>query len=310
MEKATQSEKKVIKINYRKLYRNEKKKRENIIKDMEEKNIEIEELNKIIEEKNKIIEEKNKEIALLKKPKGYQCSVSGNNYEKKIHGVVKNCNINGKPFNTQKEEELAGSSSKNDIDSNFIVEKDIGIEAKKSKTPDWMQCTIKYNNETKKWEGKKRCKIPIKCRDMFNKLINNIKLFDGDIPPFMNKRITNKEWLKIKSETNQWKDHYIDIPSDTIKKLYSQKGCQYIQISDFGLYHLGEDICGFDVPLFNVEQQLRIRIKSHSTRKDGTRSLSVTAACQPKNIKKLIHSKYSLDDKDKLPPNLVYNSIQ
>ena len=35
----------------------------------------------------------------LKKPKGSQCSVSGNNYEKQVHNVTKNCYINDKPFN-------------------------------------------------------------------------------------------------------------------------------------------------------------------------------------------------------------------
>jgi hypothetical protein len=34
--------------------------------------------------------------------------------------------------------------------------------------------------------------------------------------------------------------------------------------------------------------------------------LSVTIACQPKNIKELENSQYSLDNKIKLPTNLVY----
>jgi hypothetical protein len=81
-----------------------------------------------------------------------------------------------------------------------------------------------------------------------------------------------------------------------------------MQISDgFGLYHLGNDICGLDVPLFNIEQQLRIRTKIHTRKNNkGFCNLSVTVACQPKNIKELIPSKYSLDDKDKLPPNIIY----
>jgi hypothetical protein len=144
---------------------------------------------------------------------------------------------------------------------------------------------------------------------MFNNLINNINLYNGDVPPFIKKSITHEEWLKLKSETNQWKDHYIDIPSDTISRLYEAKGCKYIQISNnYGLYHLGQDICGFDVPLFNIEQRLRIRTKIH-TRKNtkGFCNLSVTIACQPKNIKTLVPSKYSLDNKDKLPPNLIFN---
>ena len=52
----------------------------------------------MIEQKNKIINEE-------KKSKGSLCSVSGNNYEKKIHNIIKNCYINNKLFNIQKEKE-------------------------------------------------------------------------------------------------------------------------------------------------------------------------------------------------------------
>lgn len=93
------------------------------------------------------------------KPKGSQCSVEGNNYEKKIHNVIKHCNINNKPFNTQKVDELAGSSCKCDIECNFTTEYDIGIEVKKCNTPDWMQCSIKYNKNNKSWEATKKVKI-------------------------------------------------------------------------------------------------------------------------------------------------------
>ena len=315
MEQQAMTVKKDIKISYKQRYINEKKKRENAEINLEQYKKEIDILKKILQVKDKEIEkhkkkigEKNTELEHKKLPKGSQCSVSGNNYEKKIHNICKNCDINHKPFNTQKEEELAGCSSKNDIECNFIEEKDIGIEIKKSKSPDWMQCSIKYNNTTKKWEATKKGKIPIKCRELFNKLINNINLYDGEIPPFMEKSITHEEWINIKKETNKWDDKYITIPSDSISRLYQEKGCNYIQISDgYGLYHLGKDICDFGVPLFNIEQQIRIRTKIHTRKnKKGICSLSVTVACQPKNIKKLAPSKYSLDNKDKLPPLLIY----
>ena len=265
--------KKDIKISYKQLYINEKKKRENVETIIEQYKKEIEILKKLLEEN---IKEKNTELKLLK---GSQCSVSGNNYEKKIYNICKNCDINYKPFNTQKEEELAGSS-----------------------------CSIKYNNKTKNWEATKKGKIPNECRKIFNKLINNINLYDGEIPPFMEKLITHEEWINIKKETNKWDDKYITIPSDSISRLYQEKGCNYIQISDgYGLYHLGKDICNFSVPLFNIEQQIRIRTKIHTRKnKKGYCCLSVTIACQPKDIKKLAPSKYSLDNKDKLPPILIY----
>jgi len=244
--------------------------------------------------------------------KGALCSKTGAEYEKQIYKVLKNSSINERPFNTQTEKDLGGSSARNDIECNFKTEQDIGIEVKKKGTPDWMQCKLQYNNETKKWETGEKGKIPKQARSLFNKLINNINLFSGEIPPFMKHSITHEEWLIIKKSTNQWKDHYIDVPNDTIQKLYMAKNCQYIQISDdYGLYSLGKDPCSFNVPELNVEQRLRIRTKIHrSKNKKGFCNLSVTAACQPKNIKSLTKSQYSLDNKDKLPPKLVYNSNQ
>jgi hypothetical protein len=123
----------------------------------------------------------------------------------------------------------------------------------------------------------------------------------------MIKDITHDEWKKLKNETNDFNDIYIECPDDTIKRLYNEKGCLYIQISNKGLYHLGNDLCDFKVPEFICEQQLRIRTKIHTRiNNKGFCQLSVIAACQPKNIKELINSNFSLDDKLKLPSNLVY----
>ena len=254
------------------------------------------------------LDTKKKTSIQLKKPKGSMCSVEGNNYEKRIHNVIRRCNINNKPFNTQKEDELAGSSSKNDIECNFITEKDIGIEVKKYNTPDWMQCSIKYNKKNKMWKATKKGKNPVECRKMFDELINEINLYDGEIPPFMVKPITHEEWVKLKTETKKWHDVYFDIPSDYISKLYQAKGCNYIQISNgYGLYHLGNEICNFDVPVFHIEQQLRVRTKIHTKKnKKGFCCLSVTIACQPKNMTKLNKSKYTLDDENELPVSLIY----
>ena len=274
--------------------------------------VELERQMAIVMEKLEFLKEipetKNEELTQLKKIKGSKCSVEGNEYEKTIYNVVKHCDINNKLFNTQKEDELAGSSSKNDIECNFNTKKDTSIEVKKYNTPDWMQCSIKYNKKNKTWEASKRGKNPVKCRELFNNLITGLKLYEGEIPPFMEKSITHEEWIKIKAETNKWDDKYIDISSDYIAKLYQAKGCDYIQISNgYGLYHLGNDKCNFDVPQLNIEQQLRIRTKIHSRKnKKGFCNLSVTIACQPKDISKLNRSKYSLDDENKLPVSLIY----
>jgi hypothetical protein len=202
--------------------------------------------------------------------KGSGCSVSGKKYELQVYNIVKNSKLNGNNFNTQNEHELGGCSSKNDIECNMLSERDISIEIKKFKTPDWMQCSLKYDS--------------------------------------MLKDITHEEWVKTKKETTDYNDSYIDCPNDTIMKLYSEKDCSYIQISEKGLYHLGNDICDFKVPSFICEQRLRVRTKIHEKKnKKGFCKLSVTIACQPKNIKNLINSEYSLDNHMKLPLNLSYD---
>ena len=239
--------------------------------------------------------------------KGSGCSINGKKYELKVYNVVKKSKLNGTIFNTQNEDELGGCSSKNDIECNMTSIRDISIEIKKSKTPDWMQCSLKYDNVIKKWIGSSKNKIPEASKKVFEHLISTITLFNGNIPPFMLKNITHEEWIKIKNETSDFKDMYIDCPSDTIMKLYSEKGCSYIQISEKGLYHLGNDICDFKVHLFICEQQLRIRTKIHEKKnKKGFCKLSVTIACKPKNINNLVNSKYSLDNQMTLPNNLLY----
>jgi len=242
--------------------------------------------------------------------KGSRCSISGKKYELAVYNIVKKTKLNGIEFNTQKESELGGCSSKNDIECNMkeAQARDISVEIKKRKTPDWMQCSLKYDDTDKKWIGSKRNKIPEASKKVFEEFIASITLFNGKIPPFMLKNITHEEWVKIKRETTDFNDVYIDCPSDTIMKLYGKKGCSYIQISDKGLYHLGNDICNFKVPAFVCDQQLRVRTKIHKTKnKKGFCDLSVTVACQPKNLNSLASSEFSLDNQMKLPTNLVYD---
>lgn len=72
-------------------------------------------------EKNKKLEEKIIKLEnKLKEKKGSKCSISGNKYEKEVYNIVNKCKINNELFNNQKEQELAGSSNKNDIICNFM----------------------------------------------------------------------------------------------------------------------------------------------------------------------------------------------
>lgn len=76
----------------------------------------------------------------------------------------------------------------------------------------------------------------------------------------MFKDITHKEWIQIKNKTTDFNDKYIDCDNNTIMKLYSEKLCYYIQISNKDLYHLGNDKCNFNVPIFKCDQRIRTKI--------------------------------------------------
>ena len=169
---------------------------------------EILEIKEQVKESNKINKEIQEAIKLLTpSQKGGMCSISGNNYEKDIYNITSKCIMNGSniSFNTQDINSLGGSSSKNDIICNFEDTGDIGVEAKKHNTPDWMQCSIKFNGETKKWETSKG-KNPEKCREIFDELVNNLSLYGGEVPPFMLKPMTHEEWTQTTKETDKRND--------------------------------------------------------------------------------------------------------
>lgn len=247
--------------------------------------------------------------------RGAGCSLSGKTYELKIYNIVNKCYIHDESklhlFNTQQPSELGGCGSKSDIVCMF-GEKQIPIEIKKLKAPDWMQCSLHFSEENRKWKGSSACKIPTASKLIFEDILfggesGNTILFGGKIPPFMQREITHEEWINIKKNTDDFNDFYVDCPSTTISRLYRETGCKYIQVSEKGLFHLGDDACQFGVPEFICEQQLRIRTKIH-TRKNtrGFCKLSVIVACQPKHPNAIQPSPFSLDSIEKLPTSLVH----
>lgn len=247
-----------------------------------------------------------KSIEIYKKSRGSICVASGIKYEKTIWNICSNIKVISEniPFCIIKQTELGNSSNANDIVCNYVNNVKIPIEIKKSKTPDWMQLSIKPDVKNV-WRSFGKNKITENSKNILGNIIDGTKIFNDKIPPFLIKNMTHENWTIVKSNTNDFDDVYIDCMNDTISKLYKEKGCYYIQISDYGLYHTGVDICNFNVPFFQIESQLRIRIKIHKTNIGGLMTASVMCAAQPKKIKSLVKSKYSLDDFTKLPINLT-----
>lgn len=254
-------------------------------------------------------ETKTEELAKAKK--GSKCSASGSAYEKIVHRIAQSCRLDGRKFNTQDINELGGSSKRNDLACNFKSDRDVHIEIKRGKAPDFVQCKLCFDKTSNRWTPKKTPRGHPDCiLEIFERCLGGASLFGGKIPPFEENPIKYDDWVEIKqSDYDTWKDIFIKIPSDTIRSLYSLKNNQYIQIEKSGLFHLGDDVCNFGVPLFEPEQHLRIRIKPHKTKNSkGYASLSVTATCTllGADAWKTLRSPFSLDSLNTLPPLLTH----
>jgi hypothetical protein len=231
------------------------------------------------------------------------CSINGKAYECKIwENCIKLKTKYNENFCKLDKNQLGGCSNRYDIVCHYN-KKPVNIEIKKHNSPDWTQMTL-YPIKGK-WKAKKNSKVPLLTKNLFEKIINQKKYIS--IPKKLFNNLTHSQ-LKI-FRKKYFKDIYINCPSNVICNLYKFKGCHYIQISKYGLYHLGDDICNFNVPLFNCNTRLRIRIKVHCSKikigkNKGKIRASIVVAARPINMYKMKKSGYSLDGELNYPPNL------
>jgi hypothetical protein len=120
--------------------------------------------------------------------------------------------------------------------------------------------------------------------------------------------MTHDEWVSYKKCNDDFKDQYIhDCPDDLISQIYAAKRVKYIQVSTYGLFNTGEDVCNFGVPKFSHPSRIRIRTKIHTrSNARGLVQMSVTCAAQPIISPKndILKSPFTLDDIDRVPLSL------
>jgi hypothetical protein len=133
------------------------------------------------------------------------------------------------------------------------------------------------------------------ARDIIDEILSDVRVYDVQ-PPFIDDAsMTYDDWVRVK---HLYPDVYIPCPNDSIAKTYRAKGVHYIQLEHYGLYHTGDDVCDFGVPMFACSQRLRVRCKRHGSRCKVTGNhipTSVTAALRP-TIKTLTKSPISIED--------------
>ena len=97
---------------------------------------------------------------------------------------------------------------------------------------------------------------------LFRKLLREHVPFSGRIPSFKKGDRSLAQWEK---EKENFQGYYLTCDENSISEYYKRKGVHYIQIENKGLYHTGEDVEGFCVPMFTVKTKLRIRCKQHGS---------------------------------------------
>ena len=132
--------------------------------------------------------------------------------------------------------------------------KKIGIEAKNLGTSEGGQRAFQLKND--------RLEIPDLPRNRIHRtcLPSGFLPFEGRIPSFKKGDLSRETWEK---EWDLFRDQHIRCSPTAIADYYRMKGSSYIQIQGMGLYHTGDDICGWGVPLFKCPTRIRIRCKTH-----------------------------------------------
>ena len=222
--------------------------------------------------------------------------INGLEYETKVANV---CAKLSTPLDSPfcRKTKTAGCSSGHDLVCRY-AKLPIPIEIKHA-IMEFMQCSIRPD-ENNCWRSSGRNKIPDDAKLLFESIIADAVIFNGKIPPFFTTKMTYDEWVSLKKESTDFKDMYINCAKETISTLYHMKGCYYIQTPS-GLYHTGTDVCKFNVPFFECETRIRIRIKVHKT---TPFTASVMCSAVPVN-KEIVISPFSLDDETKIPKNLI-----
>lgn len=221
------------------------------------------------------------------KRNGAKCLHSGISYEQKI--LTKLCRLSYSDIPIQSIDKNGGSTKNPDLQLN-IHNKKINIEVKNKGGFEGGGISMKIiDNHLRCPQG-----------TLHNDLLKGRTLWSGNIPSFMKGDKSLDTW---KRERPMFRDEYYRISSDVIRTYYKNKGVDYVQIENKGLYHTGDDILCLGVPLFECKARIRIRCKQHGS----TSMPSSVQAVFTFNRRSLEMSNYDIDNK--LPSIFRSNGI-
>lgn len=114
---------------------------------------------------------------------------------------------------------------------------------------------------------------------------------------------THRPWGVAPSLEAKCPEDHFPVPSDSVARYYSEKGCHYFSLAKKGLYHTGNDVLNLGVPFLDLPgTYLRSRVTKHM--KNGKPTDYTTALVFP--LAKLAPSPYSFFGT--LPPGFTVGS--
>lgn len=145
------------------------------------------------------------------------------------------------------------------------------------------------------WKSLSSPKIKYKqqVKNLYEDILSNINVFNGKIEPFFDKNtlkkksITPDEWKTLRDLKSNGFDQHIPINDNIRALLLTWQDFHYVQIKGKGLYSLhNSDPLRLDVPYFDCDQYLRIRIKQQNNKsKFVAFSAQISSGIKYKSIK-------------------------
>ena len=101
----------------------------------------------------------------------------------------------------------------------------------------------------------------------------DLKVFPPKLPEYVysqlrNEGLQNKVGFTISNSKTE-----INIPNNLISEFYADKGVDYIQVGNIGLFHTGNNPLNLPIPAFNFNTKITARMTSSSSQKKGQEKL-------------------------------------
>ena len=188
----------------------------------------------------------------------------GRQYEIKCNTKLLKSNLLPKPLS------YYGGSDNTAPDGEFIYKNKIyKVEYKLDLKADFGQATLDYDKKNKRWyvTGKKT-KEGLQIQELMRgagveKLINsNLGWKKSGIPnkfSVENGKVTRNQ---AKEDYEEFSNKYVKIDKNAVNKYYAEKDTFYIQIGKYGLYYMQSNPANLDIPKFQPELRVRMRLKA------------------------------------------------